>query len=264
MTLLRSIFSIALILFISSAPMPSAIATDATSAGSIGIRIAQIPAAVAEDPFSDVYIVSRLQPGTSLMQRLEVFNTSSEDFRVSIYPGAATFIEGSFEVTDGRTGNLLTDWIKLSPNLLLVKPGESKTFNMVITTPSSALSTQQFGVIWAEVQGSPNAEGITTVSRVGIRMYIPIGDAPAITIAKSNLDSSTNQIVVKKSTSFAYSTEITYISISLNIILLILLMVYLRRYPRDRKELKEQEMRDKNEWREEKRRRAELARRVNP
>lgn len=101
----------------------------------------------------------------------------------------------------------------------MVKPGESKTFDLVITTPNSALSTQQFGVIWAEVQGSTN---------------------------------------------FAYSTEITYISFSVNIILLIVLLLSLRRYPRERRETKEREMRDKNEWREEKRRRTELSKRVNP
>jgi hypothetical protein len=244
----------ALILFASSSFALEAQAAD--SVGSIGIRVAQIPAAVAEDPYADVYIISRIQPANSLMQRLEVFNTSAQEFKVNVYPGAATYVDGKFNVADGRTGNALSSWTKLSPNVLILKPGESKTFSMIISPPSDAASIQQFGVIWAEVQGSPNPKGISSVSRVGIRMYIPIGDAPAIIFSKASLASNSNQIIVKKISGNTYPIQVIYISFVLNLTLIVLVILFILRGSQERKERRRRDRREEKEWREEKRRRS--------
>jgi hypothetical protein len=255
----RFILSLALVAITSGAQGFPAHATDASSVGSVGIRIAQIPAAVAEEPFSDVYIISRLQPSTTLTQRLEVFNTSTQEFKVNVYPGAATFVDGKFVVVDGKIGNTLTIRTKLSPNVLSVKPGESKTFMMTITAPGDAVSEQEFGVIWAEVQGAPNSSGVTTVSRVGIRMYIPVGNSPAISISKASLTSNTNQIVVKKTSSTRYLFQIIYILSALNIFFFLLLLFCYRRNSSDRKERKRSDKRDEAEWRKEKERRGKIS-----
>lgn len=52
---------------------------------------------------------------------------------------------------------------------------QSGAGTLTISTPADALSGMQYGVIWASVQSSPNAGGISNVDRVGIRMYDPVG-----------------------------------------------------------------------------------------
>jgi len=179
-------------------------------------------------------------------------------FKVSIYPGKATFSHGKFEVADGRTGNSLTSWTKLSPNVLNLKAGDSKFINVTILAPDDAPSIQQFGVIWAEVQGAPNEAGITSISRVGIRMYVPVGDSAAIAIGETNLTSSTNEIIVKKSLVSAYTIEVMLGLIFVAIVLLILFLFILRRGNSDHKFRKENEKLLESQWKRERDRRRKI------
>lgn len=255
---LRSLrFTLLIALFSCAIPI-SANAGEPTSVGSVGIRIAQIPAAVAEEPLAGSYIISRLQPGISLTQRLEVFNTSTQEIKVSIYPGLATFKNNKFLIGEGRNGNELTSWTKLSPNILVLKPGATQYFNMTISPPADALSLQQFGVIWAEVQGAPNASGITAVSRVGIRMYVPVGNAPNISIGYQVTSSTINEIIVKKSLVSRYIVEVILFFIFLSLIFLILLLFFLRRGKSDRKFRKENERQLEAQWKRERDRRRKI------
>ena len=53
---------------------------------------------------------------------------------------------------------------------------------VTITVPSDAAPGEQYGVVWAETRSTPaNGDGVTQVSRVGIRLYISVGlgGAPA-------------------------------------------------------------------------------------
>lgn len=236
----------------------SASASEPTSVGSIGIRIAHIPAAVAHEPLAGSYIISRLQPGVELTQRLEVFNTSTEAIKVSLYPGLATFKNRTFLIGNGRDGNDLTSWTKLSQDLVVLKPGATQYFNMTISPPLDALSLQQFGVIWAEVQGAPNSSGITSVSRVGIRMYVPVGNAPDIAIGEQVVSSATNQIIVKKSLISRYIVVVVLFSVFLALIFLILLLFFLRRGESDRKFRKENERKLEAQWKRERDRRRKI------
>jgi hypothetical protein len=236
----------------------SAHAEELTSVGSVGIRIAQIPAEVADQPYSGTYIINRLHPGKPVTQRLEVFNTSSQKFEVNLYPGSASFNGGQFAVGEGRAGNDLTSWTKLSPDILMVMPGETKAFVMTISPPADAASVQQFGVIWAEVQGTPNAAGITSVSRVGIRMYLPVGNSPEISILESNLTSSTNEIIVKRSLISNYLMEVILTLIFVALFFLILLLFFRRLGTSDRKYQKENEKRLEAQWRRERDRRRHI------
>ena len=238
-------------------------AAEPTAVGSVGIRIAQIPAEVANHPYSKAYIVSRVYPGVALNQRLEVFNTSSQEFKVDLYPGKATFRSGNFEVAEGRTGNDLTSWTKISPTVLVVKPGQHQYFNITILPPADAPSIQQFGVIWAEVQGAKNAAGITAVSRVGIRMYVPVGDSAAIPIGGSSMTSSTNEIIVKKTLLTSQVTNLILFLIFLSITLLSLLLFLSRRRNSDHKFRKENEKRLESQWKRERNRRREIWKKRN-
>jgi hypothetical protein len=238
--------------------MQSAFSAEPTSVGSVGIRIAQIPAEVAEQPYANVYIINRLHPGVPVSQRLEVFNTSSQEFKVDLYPGLATFINGKFEIGEGRSGNDLTSWIKLTPSNLKVKPGETKPFTVNISPPTDAPSIQQYGVIWAEVQGEPNASGITSISRVGIRIYVPVGNSPEISILETSMTSSTNEIIVKKSLISKYMIELIIFVIFLALLFLALLLLIIRRGSIDRKFRRENEKRLELQWKRERARRRKV------
>jgi hypothetical protein len=257
----RNLRPIILAMFISVAVGSGAIsahAAEPTAVGSIGIRIAQIPSAIAEHPYASAYIVSRMQPGVAHTQRLEIYNTSSQQMKVDVYPGLATFVSGKFLVGNGRDGNTFTTWIKLTPNTLTLKPNESKPFNLIITPPADADSIQHFGVIWAEVQGAPNASGIISVSRVGIRMYVPIGSAPEISILEKSMTSSTNEIVIKKSFISNYVVQVIITLVFLSIVLIFLFFFLLRRGNSDRKFRKENEKRLEAQWKQERDRRRKI------
>jgi hypothetical protein len=229
----------------------SAQAADPVAVGSVGIRISEIPADVADHPYAKVYIVSRLQPGVEMKQRLEVFNTSPKEFKVSLYPGMATFVKGEFKIGEGRMGNTLSRWTKLTPNTVLVKAGGSKFFNVTISPPSDAASITQYGVIWAEVEGTPNEAGITSVSRVGIRMYMPVGDSSESPISSTDMVSTTNEIVVKKS--FISNSLLIMIGLFalLSLLFFIFFVVFSRRNNSVRKAQKKNEKQLEEQWRNE-------------
>ena len=255
---LRSSICLALIAAFSCAMPIGAHAAEPTAVGSVGIRIAQIPAALANEPLAGSYIISRLQPGVAFEQRLEVFNTSTQVIKVSVYPGLATFKDRKFLIGNGRDGNELTSWTKLAFSSVSLKPNTSQYFTMTISPPADALSLQQFGVIWAEVQGAPNSAGITAVSRVGIRMYIPVGNAPDIAIADPTVNSTLNEIVVKKSLVSRYIIEVVSFFIVLSLIFLSLLLFFLRRGNSDRKFRKENEKQLEAQWKRERARRRKI------
>jgi hypothetical protein len=190
-----------------------------------------------------------------MKQRLEVFNTSPKEFKVSLYPGLATFTNGEFKIGEGRMGNTLTGWTKLSPDNVIVKPGESKFFNVTISPPADAASVTQYGVIWAEVAGTPNEAGITSVSRVGIRMYVPVGDSPETPISDTDMVSSTNEIIVKKSFLTTYTLAIILVGFFLILGLFLLLLFFLRRDTSDRKARRKNEKLLEQQWKDERERR---------
>ena len=255
---LRSLIFLTLTSIAVGAGAIGAHAVDPTPVGSVGLRIAQIHAIDVDNPFASAYIVHRLQPGIAHTQRLEIYNTSSQEMKVDMYPGLATFENKEFLVGEGRKGNIFTSWIKLLPATLTIKPNEAKSFNMTITPPADAASIQQFGVIWAEVQGAPNASGITSVSRVGIRIYVPIGDAPDISIAEISAISSTNEIILKKSFIATYLIQLIVSLVFFSVILSLLFFLLLRRSNSDRKYRKENEKQLEAQWKRERDRRRKI------
>ena len=253
------IFSGALLLIIFTQSFSvGAQSAEPVAVGSVGIRISEIPANVADHPYAKVYIVSRLVPGVEMKQRLEVFNTSPKEFKVSLYPGLATFSNGEFKIGEGRMGNTLTSWTKLTPDTVVIKPGESKFFTVTISPPADAASVTQYGVIWAEVAGTPNEAGITSVSRVGIRMYIPVGDSSETPISATDMVSSTNEIIVKKSFLTTYTLAIILVGLLLILGLISLVLFFLRRDTSERKARRKNEKLLEQQWRDERARRRKI------
>jgi len=244
------------LLFVSLVGSHAALAADAKDPGSIGIRIAEIPSAVADNPLARVYIIDRLHPSKVVTQRIEVFNTSSVDLPVNLYPGAAKFTNGEFVALAGRAGNDLTRWITISPNKIVVKPGTYVSAQITFSTPADAPSIQQYGVIWAEVRGATKNTGITSVSRVGIRMYVPVGDSAEEDIGVPVVNSSTNQIVVRSSGTPGFIIYIVYLATFIGFLYMI--AHFFRIYLARRKAMQHDRDEEKK-WKAEKRRRSEKA-----
>ena len=147
--------------------------------GGLGIRISQIPSASANTPNSGIYIVSRLLPSTSVTQRLAVTNSSNAPIHVTIYPGPATNVNGVFLPQAEGTSNELTSWTSVSPSEIVLAPKSYKEVTVTINVPAIVTPSEAYGVIWASVSAAPGSSGITSVNRVGIRMYEPIGNYSA-------------------------------------------------------------------------------------
>ena len=148
----------------------------------IGIRLADIPTASANNPRALTYIIDRLAPGSTIQRRVEVTNGTGSTAQVSMYPAAASISSGTFVGADGHTPNDLSSWTSVSPASLSLEPREQKLVPVTIRVPANAAPGERYGVVWAEVTTPPQTPGgLTQVSRVGIRLYLSIGpgNAPA-------------------------------------------------------------------------------------
>ena len=152
-----------------------------TDAGGLGIRIAQIPASAENTPNARVYIVTRLLPGTTNSQRLEVSNSTDQPLNVTIYPGAATNAGGVFNALPIGQSNDLTSWTTVSPSVATIPAHSYISALVTIDVPTPVTPSEQYGVIWAATSSSQSSTGVTSVNRVGIRMYNPVGDYTATT-----------------------------------------------------------------------------------
>ena len=147
-----------------------------SDAGGLGIRIAQIPASSENTANSNVYIVTRLLPGTSNSQRLEVSNSTGQPLNVTIYPGAATYVGGTFNPLPVGQSNDLTSWTTVVPSVATIPAHSYISAVVTIAVPTPVSPSEQYGVIWAATSSPQTTTGITSVNRVGIRMYDPVGD----------------------------------------------------------------------------------------
>lgn len=160
--------------------------------GSIGIRLVDIPASAVDDPRAQLYIVDHLAPGTSISRRIEVANSTSTGMNVELYSAAATIEAGSFLGAEGHSANDVSMWTSVDPHLLRV-PGETTLLATVtITVPEDAAPGEHFAVVWAEARSNSADTGVTTVTRVGIRIYLSVGPGgpPAAEFSVDSLTAS--------------------------------------------------------------------------
>jgi hypothetical protein len=145
------------------------------SRGSIGLRLLDVPATATLDPRARIYIVDHLAPGTVIHRRIEISNTTASTAHVVMYPAAATLGKGTFLGAAGHTRNDLSTWTAVAPGASDVPAGARVRAVVTIAVPRDAAPGERYGVVWAEVRSAPSADGITQVSRVGIRVYLSVG-----------------------------------------------------------------------------------------
>ncbi|HZG90787.1 MAG TPA: hypothetical protein VEZ42_11290 [Pseudonocardia sp.] len=146
--------------------------------GSVGVRLLDVPTVARDDPRARQYIVDHLAPGSVINRRIEVSNTTREPMSVAVYPAAALIEEGSFLGADGHSANELSRWTALSSSTLELAPRAEAAITVTISVPPDAAPGEQYGAVWAEVR-APGDEGVVLVNRVGIRMYLSVGDGNA-------------------------------------------------------------------------------------
>ncbi len=154
---------------------PAAGAGEAGDPGSVGIGLLEAPSSRADDPRALVYVIDHLQPGDVIERRIEVNNTTVSPIDVDLYPAAATIGDGGWTPLAGRTPNDLTGWTTVSPAGATVAAGGIAVGIIRIEVPGDAVAGEHYGVVWAELPVR-SGESVDVVHRVGIRMYVSVGD----------------------------------------------------------------------------------------
>lgn len=147
----------------------------ATSAGGIGLRLLDVPTDSSDDPRAQLYIIDHVAPGGTIKRRIEIVNTAAATAHVALYPSAATITKGSFLGAEGNTPNELSNWTSVDPVATGLSPNGRTTGEVTIRVPADASEAERYAVVWAEVRSAPDDDGITQVSRVGIRIYLSVG-----------------------------------------------------------------------------------------
>lgn len=155
-----------------AAPKPTA------TAPGIGIRLLEAPTNRRDDPRARIYIVDHLAPATVIHRAIEVSNSTAAPVSVQLYAAAASVDGDRFDFADGRTGNELSSWISVSPSAVTAPPGGSVRAVVTVAVPDGASAGERYAVVWAEPPGTPTDAHITLVNRVGIRVYLSVGQGP--------------------------------------------------------------------------------------
>ncbi|GGT44556.1 hypothetical protein GCM10010271_55750 [Streptomyces kurssanovii] len=172
---LAVLMSASLVLSDSASAAPS---EDSADAGFIGFRLLEAPVVRRDDPRALQYIVDHLKPGTTIQRRFEVSNETGVPRRVSLYPAAAKIAENRFTFAEGRASNELSEWTRVDPPVLRLAPQEKAEARVTIKVPETAAPGERYAVVWAESGTPPDAtHNIGSVTRVGTRVYLDIGDS---------------------------------------------------------------------------------------
>lgn len=158
----------------------------APGSGGIGLRLLDVPATTKDDPRATLYVVDHLAPGQVVKRRVQVSNTTSAPVHIALYSAAASIKGGVFVGAEGHTRNELSTWTSLGPERLAVPAGGDAVTTVTIAVPADAAPGETYAAVWAEARSSASAQGVTQVSRVGLRLYISVGPggapAPGFTI----------------------------------------------------------------------------------
>ena len=147
----------------------------AHAAGSIGIALTEAPSSRADDPRARIYIVDHVAPGTTIARKVKVSNDTDAVQSIDTYAAAASISDGQFRFGDGHARNELTTWTSVDPATATYAAGEAKLVNVTIAVPKNASEGERYAVVWASVSAAPKSGGITSVNRVGIRVYLSVG-----------------------------------------------------------------------------------------
>lgn len=144
---------------------------------SITIKLLEAAVERADDPRARIYINDHLAPGETITRRVQVSNTTGEPQRLDFYAAAADVASGSFAIRDGRGANDLTRWTTVEPGSAVVPDGGSQVLTVTVRVPSDASDGERYAAVLAEKPAAaPQPGTVSTGARVGIRMYLSVGE----------------------------------------------------------------------------------------
>lgn len=168
--------------------------------GSLSLALDDPPVDEA-DPRSAYYVVDHVAPGGRIERAIALGNSSDRDVEVALYIGDAEVADGRFAPADGRGTAELAEWTSFEPERVDVARGDETTATLTIDVPDEARPGERYGVAWAELPAS--GEATRVVNRVGIRVYLSIGDgerpaieAAATTITATRLDDGGSRLSI--------------------------------------------------------------------
>lgn len=154
----------------------SALAQSGVPSGSIGIRLLEVPAHLAEDPRAHLYVIDHLNQGDTINRRVEVLSGLDHRERIGLYTAGAVVSKGRFGFLEGRTQNELSSWIEVDRPSVDLAPDGSATAVVTITVPMDAEDGERYAVVWAETPPSSGpGTDVVSIDRVGIRVYLSVG-----------------------------------------------------------------------------------------
>ena len=166
-------------LFLPAFAAPDAAADPRSEHARIGVRLVDVPTAAADNPRARAYIIDHVKPGQVIERRVEVVNHSDRKEQVSLYAAAARVEGGQFLGAAGRSQNDLSSWTSLAGSTRTLGPRGRSLVRVTIKVPDEAVRGERYGVIWAELTPRRNADGVTQIGRVGIRLYVSVGPGGA-------------------------------------------------------------------------------------
>jgi hypothetical protein len=187
----RLLFVCCLAPMLAAALSSTAVAVPQQAPETVGIRLVDAPTSRQDDPRARDYIIDHLAPGTTIQRRVEVSNDTAHDVTVQLYAAAADISAGEFRFGEGHAPNDLTGWTTLSPASLTLSPGSKGQSTVTIAVARDASAGERYGVVWAELPAAvPAGGGISTVNRVGVRMYLSVGPGgePAVDFAVTSIE----------------------------------------------------------------------------
>jgi hypothetical protein len=160
---------------VAPAAIASATVRPQAPAGSVGIRLVDVPSNRRDDPRALSYIIDHVQPGASIERRVEVVNGTQGRVPVKLYAGSAAIARGEFVAHDDERSGEIPRWASVEPSSVELDPGEARRVLVRIRVPQDARHGEHYGAVWAELPAGEATPGVNVVNRVGVRIYLSVG-----------------------------------------------------------------------------------------
>ena len=140
----------------------------------LGVGLVETPTGTT-DPRAQTYIVDHVRPGATFTRRFQVCNGTASAVTVRLSAGAARIADGGFTVLEDHTGNVLSEWITISPAVARIEPGQRLIATARFAVPADAVAGERYAALLAELPPTHSPAGVTLVQRAGIRVYLDTG-----------------------------------------------------------------------------------------
>lgn len=157
-------------------PAVGASAQDPVEPRGIGIRLVDDPSSRPEGVRAQRYIVEHAPPGATVRRLVEVVNHEDRPLAVRVYAAGATISDATFRPSDSEDEDDIARWTALDSSSFELAPGRSRRVTATISVPDDAAEGERYGAIWAELPAAEPASGPAVVNRVGIRVYLSVGE----------------------------------------------------------------------------------------